>query len=86
MKRTSRKQLTPSAHVQPSIQRALRDTGSCDSQMHSQQAIKYPCDGPEGCGALVNERCASERYPSGRARVYSPGFCDTRLRKAAAAA
>jgi len=54
--------------------------GSHDSRVHLDPAIKQPCGSTpgvitaDGCGALPNERCASERYASGRPRSYFPGF------------
>lgn len=69
MKRT--RQRPSSSMTDRAVGIVLSDQGSHDSQLHVEPAIKRPC---EDCGALRNERCASERYPSGRVRVYFPGF------------
>jgi hypothetical protein len=62
------------------VDRAVAQQGSHDSQIHLDPAIKRPCGSTpgvvtaDGCGALANERCASERYPSGRPRYFFSGF------------
>ncbi len=61
-------------------ERAVRavaaDAGSHDQKMHAQPAIKTPCP---TCDALPNERCADDRYPSGRPRAYAPDFHHARV-------
>ena len=52
------------------VNRVKADQGSADSDQHTKGEIKVPC---LECGALINERCAAERYPSGKIRVYYPG-------------
>jgi hypothetical protein len=69
MKRTQR--LDPESHVQRAVKLVVSQLGSHDTRMHADPDIKRTC--PD-CGALPNERCASERYPSGRVMQYSPGL------------
>jgi hypothetical protein len=53
----------------------LAQRGSIDYRAHQSAVITVPCpDESGGCGALPHERCADDRYASGRVRAYYQGY------------
>lgn len=64
----------PGSRTSPTGGGILAQRGSPDYRAHQSPVITVPCpDEPEGCGALAHERCAAERYASGRASAYYTG-------------
>jgi hypothetical protein len=64
------------SRTERAIAAVVADAGSHDQRMHASPVIKRPCT---ECDALPNERCADDRYPSGRPRVYAPDFHPARV-------
>jgi hypothetical protein len=73
------------APVPSRTERAIRavtaDAGSHDQRQHASPVIKTACP---LCDALPNERCADDRYPSGRPRAFAREFHAERVAAAQA--